>query len=297
MTYALHLLVLLGIYSLLALSLHLTVRLVGLVSICQAAFFGVGAYAAARATALDLDGSLVLAIAAGAGLLAGLALSVLLARLGGDFFAIASFTIQAIALAAFVNLRGLTGGPSGLDSIPRLSFVGFVFNGWASYLVLVWGLTALVALASWAIRRSPAGRICTMLRQDELAVVALGINPFRYRLGLFAAGSAIASTSGALYATYMSFINPAPFAIGPAIMVLSCVILGGAGAEVGAIIGAAVFVLLPEILRFIGLPSSMAGNLRQILFGLALIAVMVRSGRGFSFGGRANKGSRANARC
>lgn len=283
MTYALHLAILVGIYGLLALSLHLTVGLLGLVSICQAAFFGIGAYVAAQAGAAGLDGGLVIAAAAVGGLLPGMATSLLLTRLGGDYFAIASFTVQAIVLAAFVNLRPITGGPSGLDSIPRLSFAGMSLTGWGAYLALVWGFVVVVVLASRAMRHSPAGRVCAMLRQDEVAVVALGFNPVRFRVALFATGSAIAAVAGALYATYMSFINPTPFAIGPAIMVLSCVILGGVGSELGAVLGASVFVLLPEVLRFVGLPAAAAANIRQILFGIALIVVMAGRGRFRSF--------------
>jgi branched-chain amino acid transport system permease protein len=280
MSYGLHLLAVIAIYCLLALSLDLSLGLTGLVAISQGALFGIGAYVTANALAAGLDGFTTLALAAVAGLGAGSLLALTLRRLGGDFFAVASFALQAAATAAFFNLEPVTGGATGLQGFGGLSFFGRQVTGAGSILGLTVVLIAVLSLLKTALRDSPFGRLCATLREDEVAVVALGHDPAHLRLVLFTAGSAFAGLAGALYASYIGFLNPAPFGVDTAIGILACVILGGAGSTVGPIAGAATFILLPEVLRFVGLPASQAANLRAVSFGLALILTMVFLPRG-----------------
>jgi branched-chain amino acid transport system permease protein len=275
MSYGLHLLVITTIYCLLALSLDLSVGLTGLVAISHGALFGIGAYVAANGLAAGLDGFSTLLLASASGLGAGLLLALTLRRLGGDFFAVASFALQAAATAAFFNLDDLTGGASGLQGFGRLRFFGHeaASDGWILGLSLL--AIGVLSLMKTALRESPAGRIFATLQEDEISVIALGYDPARLRVVLFAAGAGFAALAGALYAAYIGFLNPIPFGVDPAIGILACVVLGGAGTTVGPVVGACIFILLPELLRFVGLPASQAANVRAILFGVALILAMV----------------------
>jgi branched-chain amino acid transport system permease protein len=275
MSYVLHLFVVTAIYSLLALSLDLSVGLTALVAISHGALFGIGAYVAANGLAAGIDGFSVLLIAGAAGTCTGLALALTLRRLGGDYFAIASFALQAAATAAFFNLERLTGGATGLQGYGALTVFGRQIVGGAWILGLVLAVLALLAFIKNALWRSPFGRLCATLREDEVAVVALGHDPVRLRVALFSIGAAFAAVAGAFHAAYLGFVNPAPFGVEAAIAVLSCVILGGPGSTAGPVLGATIFVLLPELLRFVGLPASQAANLRAVVFGAALLLAMI----------------------
>ena len=96
-----------------------------------------------------------------------------------------------------------------------------------------------------------------------------------YKVVIFAAGSGLVAIGGALYAYYISFIDPTSFTISESIFMLSIVIVGGSGKLSGSVIGAIILVALPELLRFIGLPNAIAANLRQIFYGGLLVAFMM----------------------
>lgn len=297
MSYALHLLVVTGIYGLLALSLDLSVGLTALVSISHGVLFGVGAYIAANALRSGLSAAPVLLLAGAAGAALGITMALTLRRLGGDYFAVASFALQAAGTAVFFNLERLTGGATGLQGYGALSVAGRQIVGGAGTLALTTVALVAIALVKRALWRSPVGRLCATLREDEVAVMALGHDPARLRIALFAIGAGFASVAGALHASYLGFLNPAPFGVEAAIAILACVILGGAGSTTGPLLGAATFILLPEVLRFVGLPASQAANLRAILFGSALVLAMIFLPRGML--GRTtigqNRGPRASS--
>jgi branched-chain amino acid transport system permease protein len=113
------------------------------------------------------------------------------------------------------------------------------------------------------------------IREDEVFALAAGKNVAAYKVAVFVIGSGMAAIAGALYAYYISFIDPTSFTVMESIFIISIVIIGGAGSLWGPVIGAVVLVTLPELLRFIGLPSSVAANLRQILYGGLLVAFMM----------------------
>lgn len=282
MSYLLHLTALVSIYGLLALSLEVSVGLTALVSVLHAALFGVGAYTAAHLLLAGHDAPAVLLAAALAALCAGVGVAFLLRRIGGDYFAVATFVLQAAALEAFVNLETFTGGASGLAGFGGLEVLGFPFSssGWTVAVSLVF-IAVLAALRA-TLGRAPFGRVCAALREDEAAVTMLGHDPSRLRLATFGVGAAFAGIAGALYAGYVGFLSPVSFGVEPAIAILACVILGGAAGTVGPVIGAAVYITLPEALRFLGLPSGAAANLQAIFFGAALVLAMIWVPRGTS---------------
>jgi branched-chain amino acid transport system permease protein len=283
MEYLLHIFILIGIYVILAVSLNLITGYAGLLSIGHAAFYGIGAYAAAL-LALNLNSPFLINILC-AVILSGL-LGVLVGipslRIHDDYFVIATFAFQIITFSILNNWVSFTGGPMGLPGIPRPVILGVNISSHMDFLVLT---AILCAMALWICRRvihSPFGRVLKSIREDEVFAEAFGKNVASYKVLVFVIGAAMAAVAGVIYAYYISFIDPTSFTIMESIFIISIVIIGGAGSLWGPVIGAVALVVLPEILRFIGLPSSVAANLRQIFYGGLLVAFMMWRPQGFS---------------
>lgn len=129
-----------------------------------------------------------------------------------------------------------------------------------------------------AIRRlvnSPFGRVLRAIRENEIFALSLGKDIARYKVLVFMVGAGMAAVAGSLYASYISFIDPTSFTVMESIFIISIVIIGGAGSLGGPVIGAVLLVILPEALRFLGFPSSEAANLRQIVYGILLVLVII----------------------
>jgi len=282
MEYLLHILIYIGIYTILSVSLNLMVGYTGLLSIAHAAFYGVGAYAAAL-LALKVQSpfllNLILAII-GAGII-GAFLGIPSLRIKDDYFAIATFAFQVIIFSVLNNWVSFTGGPMGLPGIPQPKIFGFTVSTHLEFLVLVGLLCALTLLVCRRIVTSPFGRVLKAIREDEVFTQAFGKNIAAFKVKVFMISSALAAVAGVLYATYISFIDPTSFTIMESIFIISIVIIGGTGSLWGPVIGSAVLVMLPELLRFIGLPNAIAANLRQILYGSLLVIFMLWRPQGF----------------
>ncbi|MBN2131474.1 MAG: branched-chain amino acid ABC transporter permease [Sedimentisphaerales bacterium] len=276
MEYFLHLAILVGIYVILATSMNLIAGYAGLLSIAQAAFYGVGAYTAAL-MALKLQSPFLVNMLC-AMILCGL-LGALVGfpslRIRDDYFVIATFAFQVIAFSVLNNWVSLTGGPMGLPGIPQPHIFGWEVNSHWEYLLLVAALAAIVLWACHRIVHSPFGRVLMAIREDETFTLAAGKNVAAYKVLVFVIGAAMASVAGVVYAHYISFIDPTSFTVMESIFIISIVIIGGAGSFWGPVVGAVVLVTLPEILRFVGMPSSVAANVRQILYGGLLVAFMM----------------------
>ena len=276
MEYLLHILILIGIYVILAESLNLIVGYTGLLSIAHAAFYGIGAYVAAI-MALKIGSPFLLNIICAvviSGLLGGL-VGIPSLRIKDHYFVIATFAFQIIAFNIFNNWVSFTGGPMGLPGIPQPAIFGWVISSHIEFLLLVGVFAALVSWLCHRIISSPFGRVLMAIREDEVFALAAGKNVAVYKVAIFAIGSGMAAIAGALYAHYISFIDPTSFTVMESIFIISIVIIGGAGSLSGPVVGAVVLVMLPEILRFVGLPSSVAANVRQILYGGLLVAFMM----------------------
>jgi branched-chain amino acid transport system permease protein len=287
--YILHILILINIYVILASSLNLIVGYTGLLSICQAAFYGVGAYTAAFMS-LKMGSpflvNLLLAIVISGAL--GALVGIPALRIRDDYFVIATFAFQVIAFSIMNNWVSFTSGPMGLPGIPRPRIFGWaVSSHWGFFLLS----TLLAVLVLWVIYRlvhSPFGRVLMAIREDEVFALAAGKNIAAYKVLVFVIGAAMASVSGVIYAHYISFIDPTSFTVMESIFIVSIVIIGGAGSFWGPVVGTVVLVTLPEALRFIGMPSSVAANVRQILYGGLLVVFMMLRPQGllgkYSFG-------------
>ena len=201
-------------------------------------------------------------------------------RLKGDYLALATFGFGVIVYSIAKNWVSLTRGPMGLPGIPGFSVFGFQLSEIWSYLILV-GL--FVLLTFFIIRRvvnSPFGRILRGIREDEIATLAMGKDVDRYKILVFVIGAFFAGIAGSLYAHYITFIDPSSFTVMESITILLMVVFGGMGSISGSFVGAAILVIFPELLRFLGLPTSIAAPLRQMIYGLLLIILMLKRPQG-----------------
>ena len=276
MAYLLHILVIAGIYIILTLSLNLIVGYTGLPSIGHGAFSCVGAYISALfALRLGLSPWIGLIIGACVAALLGIVIGFPSLRLKGDYLALATFGLAVIVYSVAKNWVSVTRGPMGLPGIPRYSFFGLSLDSILSYLLLV-GIFVLITI--FVLRRvvnSPFGRVLTSVREDEIASEAMGKNTDKYKLLVFIIGAFFAGIGGSLYAHYITFIDPSSFTIMESIAILLMVIFGGMGSISGSVVGATVLVFFPELLRFLGMPSSIAAPVRQMIYGLLLIVLMI----------------------
>jgi branched-chain amino acid transport system permease protein len=276
MEYLIHILIIAGIYSILSLSLNLIVGYTGLAALGHIAFAAVGAYASSL-LALNLGVSPWIGLLIGAVLAAilGAIVSYPSLRLKGDYLALATFGLGVIIYSVAKNWVSLTRGPMGLPGIPSFSLFGLEFNNVYIYLVLVLIFVGITYLAIRNITRSPFGRILTGIREDEIATEAMGKNIIKHKLIVFVVGAFFAGIAGSLYAHYITFIDPSSFTAMESITVLLMVVFGGMASLPGSIVGAAVLVISPELLRFLGMPSSVAAPLRQMIYGLLLVVLMI----------------------
>ncbi|TAL67856.1 MAG: branched-chain amino acid ABC transporter permease [Bacteroidetes bacterium] len=282
MEYILHILILIGIYIILTMSLNLLAGYTGILSIAHAAFYGLGAYVAAL-MALQVHTpflvNLVLAIVAATVLGAFIGIPTL--RIKDDYFVIATFAFQVITFSVLNNWVSFTGGPMGLPGIPQPNILGLSITEHYQFLILVVVLCAVTFFICVRVVKSPFGRVLKAIREDEILAQSLGKNVSLFKVKVFMLSAGLASISGVLYATFITYIDPTSFTVMESIFIISIVIIGGTGNLWGSVLGAVVLVSLPELLRFVGLPSSIAANIRQILYGVMLVIFMIWRPQGF----------------
>lgn len=275
MSYLYHLLTMVCIYSILALSLNLLVGYTGLLSTCHAAFYGAGAYI-----------STLLMLKAGLGFFPALLVSVVGAfilsfivsipslRLKGDYFVLATLSFQIIFYTILYNWVSLTRGPYGIPGIPRPKVFGYDIDSPLAYFLFSFLVALFCGWLLYLIGNSPFGRVLKAIREDEVSTAALGKDILRFKVKVFAIASAFAAIPGALFAGYMRFIDPTSFTLMESFFILSLIIIGGTGNITGPIIGTVLMIFLPELLRFLRIPDAVAANMRQIIYGLLIILVM-----------------------
>ena len=276
MEYLIHLGILVGIYSILGISLNLVVGYTGLLSITQAAFYGIGGYSTAILLSnFGMNFFLSVVIGVAITVVASLAIGYVLSRFRGDFFALGSFGFNIIIYSILLNWQDLTRGPLGIPGIVRPKIFNFVLSDNLHFLVLVVAVVALIYFISWYIVNSSFGRVLKAIREDEDAISVFGYNTLFYKLAIFVISAGMAAVAGSLFATYITFIDPSTFVLNESIFVLSIIILGGLANLRGSVIGAVILILLPEILRFVGFPSDVAAQMRQVVYGVLLIVLMM----------------------
>jgi branched-chain amino acid transport system permease protein len=275
MNYIFHILVIINIYIILSLSLNLLVGYTGLFSLCQAAFYGIGGYVTATLTVyydMSFFTSLVIGIAM------VIPISILISapsiRLKGDYFILATLAFQIIVYSIFYNWISVTRGPYGIPGISKPSIFGLEFGSIPLYFILSLVFVIIISMTVWLLTSSPYGRVLKAIREDEFVTLSLGKNVTFYKISTFAFSASMAAVAGGLYSSYITYIDPTSFTLDESMLVLAMVIIGGAGNIKGPIIGAILLIILPEILRFTGIPDSIAPNVRQMIYGLLLILMM-----------------------
>jgi branched-chain amino acid transport system permease protein len=283
MNYFLHLVIYLEIYLLVAFSLNLLLGYGGLLNIAHAAYYGLGAYAYALVT-VQLGLGLVPALLGAALVPALLSLLVSLPalRLRGDGFVLMSLGVQIFLFALFYNWIEITGGPYGLAGIPRPAIGGSSYASHGSIALIYFAIVAIALLILVVLKKSPFGRALQAIRDDELAARSVGIPVKRIKLEAFATASALVGIAGALYAGYVTYIDPTSFNLDESILMLSMVIVGGTGNLIGPVVGASVLVALPEFLRLLELPNAQAGAGRLLAYGLLLVLLMLARPQGLA---------------
>ncbi len=250
--YHIDLLVTTGIFILLALGLNVIVGFAGLLNLGYAAFFAIGAYTYGL---LNLHWQIPfwpsLAFSFLSTSLFGLLLASPTLRLGGDYLAIVTLGFGEIIRIILNNLDEITGGPNGLLGIAHpMLWDGNSFGvNPVPYYYLLLILCVLTALALARLENSRIGRAWVAMREDELAASCMGVDLIRSKLLAFGLGAGIAGIAGSVFAAKQGTISPDSFDFILSVMILAMVVLGGLGSIRGAILGAFVLTLLPEMLR------------------------------------------------
>ena len=293
------------IYVMLGWGLNIVVGLAGLLDLGYVAFYAVGAYSyALLAKSFGLSFWMLLPIA---GILAafwGILLGFPVLRLRGDYLALVTLAFGEIIRLVLINWVPVTGGYAGVSGIPRPTFFGIPFTANEDGFAAVFGLEftplyrtiflyyVILALALFTafitirLRRLPVGRAWEALREDEIACRSLGINTTNTKLTAFAVGAMLAGFAGSFFAARQGFISPESFTFIESASILSIVVLGGMGSQIGVAIAAVLLVGGTEIMRELDFLKQIFGNdfepirYRMLLFGMAMVLIMMWKPRG-----------------
>lgn len=269
------------IYAILALSLNLVVGYNGLLSVTHAAFYGIGAYSTAILTTkfgLDFFSSVGIGILA-AGVISVL-MGVVIGRLKGDYYSLATLGLNVIIYSIMVNWQDLTNGPLGIPKIPRPTIGPVSFNDPAAFMLLAIIFLIITYVVTYFIVGSSFGRVLKAIREDEKALQIFGYNTKWFKMTVFALSACLAVSAGSLFAGLIRYIDPSSFTTNESIFIVSIIILGGLASLKGSLLGAFILTFLPELLRFVGFPTETAAFMRQAVYGLLLILVMMYKPQG-----------------
>ena len=293
------------IYVMLGWGLNIVVGLAGLLDLGYVAFYAVGAYSyALLAKSFGFSFWILLPLAGTLASFWGILLGFPVLRLRGDYLAIVTLAFGEIIRIVIINWVDLTNGYAGISGIPRPTFFGIPFNadddGFAAvfglefspiyrtiflyYLILA--LAFLTAFVTMRLRRLPVGRAWEALREDEIACRSLGINITNTKLTAFAMGAMFAGFAGSFFAARQGFISPESFTFLESATILSIVVLGGMGSQIGVAIAAIAMIGGTEIMRELDFLKQIFGptfdptQYRMLLFGFAMVLIMIWRPRG-----------------
>ncbi len=268
-SYKCGILVFVGIYIILAVSLDLLMGYGGQISVGHAAFFAIGAYVSGILTA-RYGVTPVLALIAGMALSAAIAWAMgrPVLALKEYYLAMATLALNEIVVTLITGMQGLTGGASGLRDIPSFNLFGLSFDNHVSYYYFVWTVVIVVVLCSLAVVRSPFGRTLLAIHSDEIAAKTAGIDCAKYKVRIYVLSAIFASVAGSLFAHYMGFLAPDDFGVNTSINMLVMLFLGGTGTIWGPALGAIFLKLLPEL-------TYQFQDYEMLMNGVILIIVLV----------------------
>jgi len=276
-TYIVNLAILIGINAILAVTLNFILGYAGIFSLAHAIFFGIGAYTAAI-VAMKFSADFAVATAAGiviSGVIS-LALALPALRVRGEYFVAASLGLQMLAVTVFSEWKSVTGGIGGLIGIPPARLFGFDVSDPLIFLGLTLACLAVILIVIRALVRSSFGRSLKAIRDDETAASALGKNVALLKTLAVMVSSSFAAVAGSLFSFYLSFINVESFVLEVSVQIIAMVIIGGTGTLLGPVIGAAIVLLLPALLTYLPyLPPTEIGSIQQMIYGLAMVLMMI----------------------
>jgi len=272
--YYIHMLVMAGIYTILAISLNLIIGFSGQVSLCHAAFYGIGAYTSAI-FAVNFGLSFWVTFWFG-GLMAAIfsyLLGLMVLRLRGHFLAITTAFFGIFINLVINNWTALTKGPMGITGIPRpgaipLPGMSIQISSRLSYYYLILVFLVFIVYVSYRIINSRIGKAMVAIRENEEVAQSIGVDAMKFKVIAFTLGGFFAGIAGSFYAHYILFISPVSFTLAESINVLVMVIFGGITTFAGPILGAILLTILPEFLR-------MAGDLRMTIYGGVLMLLII----------------------
>jgi len=291
-----------ALYIMLALGLNIVVGFAGLLDLGYIAFYAVGAYLYALLASphfgLHWPAWAILPLGAAVAGLFGVLLGAPTLRLRGDYLAIVTLGFGEIIRIFLNNLNApvnITNGPKGIARIDPVTLLGhplsrsveiggITFTGVMLYYYLFVALALVVVFIGIRLQDSRIGRAWVAIREDEIAAKACGIDTRNVKLLAFAMGASFGGIAGGLFASFQEFVSPESFGLLESVMVLCMVVLGGMGHIPGVILGGLLLTILPEAFRHGAGPVQQAlfgkvlldpEALRMLLFGLALIAVML----------------------
>lgn len=257
------------LYAILAMSLNLIAGVAGQISLGHIAFYGIGAYTSAL-LCVNFGVSVWVGILAAfvVSMLFGLLIAIPTLKLSGGYLAILTMSFAEIIRLILLNWTSVTRGPMGILNIPKPSLFGYTIKSSGAFLYLVLAVAIIVYIGLHNLIHSRFGRNLQALRDDEISSESMGINVYRYKVIAFVISTGVAGVAGALFASYMEFIDPSSFISDESTVILSMVVLGGMGNMNGSIIAAALLTILPEALRSFS-------DYRMLVYGVVLVAMML----------------------
>jgi branched-chain amino acid transport system permease protein len=286
----LHVLIMLGIFTILGSGINLLMGFTGQASIGHAAFFGIGAYVSTLLMIkLNFPFWAALPLAGAAGAVSGLLIGYPSLRLKGISFAIVTFAFGELVKMVFVNWKSLTNGQDGLTDIPSPALWGINFAAKLPYTYLVMIFTLFALFLVDRIVNSRVGKAFISIREDEDLAASTGVNVMQYKILSFVISTFLAGIAGSLYAHYMHFINPADFTVAISMTLIAIVVIGGLGTIIGPIFGSLVLLFMPEVLRPVK-------DYYYLIFGIILIVVMIFAPVGIMGGLQALSRKKASGR-
>ncbi len=265
--YGINLVILAAAWSMATLGLTLLLGYTGQISLAQATFYGIGAYAVALGTARwGLDWWVAMPMGLAASAVAGLVLGATTLKVGGHYLAMVTISFQIIFALICTNWVAFTGGPDGVSGVLRPS--GLPLRSAQQYAWFALGATWVVAMGVWWLKDSALGRAMRAVRENELAAEALGVDTLRTKVTAFALSGVVGALAGAVYASGFRYISPDSFSLDHSIELLAMVLVGGSESVIGSILGAVLLTFLPEWLRDLK-------SVYLVVYGAVIILVIV----------------------
>jgi branched-chain amino acid transport system permease protein len=263
---------LISVWVIVSLAANFVIGYTGMMAMGQAVYLGFGAYTAATLNiSLGLNYFLALALAAVAsGVVAVLTLLPLL-RLSGFYFALATLGLNFVFFDLFHNLAPRVEGSEGLYGLNLPAPLASP----AAQFVTTLLITIVCILAAIRLVGSPFGRILRAMRDRPDALIAVGKNPTTYQIVIWGVSGALTGLAGGLYAATLFYIDPTLFTLNTSILILVYIGVGGLASIAGSVLGPVLLIVFTESLRYLGLPSVLAGPIQQGLYGALLIGLML----------------------